>query len=213
MPKKLDELAGMLAALAKQEDSPITYVTDETTADWLVRLEGDEVLLVPASATEDEREGRGGRRAKGPAPPRNGAEADGSSHPRGPGELVPSGGPGPEPQADRGGSGGRELRGKPENEEDLRPRAVVEVLGPDGKAVEGEAGRTFYHHDRVNLRIRNPSRVAVDVTVLYLDSKFEITSLFPTVRRASQTGSRRANRCCWKGCPSTRRRRGARISW
>src|SRR5262249_4062664 len=65
---------------------------------------------------------------------------------------------------------------------DFQARAGGEIELPGvKKAVKGgpERGKIAYHGDDLRLRIRNPGRVAVDVTVLYVNARFGIAALFP----------------------------------
>ncbi|MCY2995658.1 MAG: hypothetical protein NTY19_48600 [Planctomycetota bacterium] len=63
---------------------------------------------------------------------------------------------------------------------ELELRRSRDQADREGQPVHFEAGLpTFHAGDRVDIRIRNPQRFPLDVTLLYLDCGFGITPLFP----------------------------------
>lgn len=65
---------------------------------------------------------------------------------------------------------------------DFQAQVKVEIIRGGEKARAKEAAttiRTFYHGDKVQFRVQNTGKVAVDVTILYVNHRFGIEALFP----------------------------------
>jgi Caspase domain len=161
-----------LAGLAKDLRSLVRMVSNPAAADWLVRWQSGRAVLVPAAGWVKGKDD--------PQPPVFGPLAiDAKLGAR---------------LQDHFGRIARV-----ENLKKLASSAMAETLrGTNGVKVEvevrllrsrtdkegqpvvwGKDGLTFHDGDRLEFRLRNPNRFAIDVTLLYIDSGFGIDCLFP----------------------------------
>jgi hypothetical protein len=66
----------------------------------------------------------------------------------------------------------------------LRPQVVVTVTREKAtKEEKAGALTTLYAGDKLLVRLENKGKVPVDATVLYVDSQYGITALFPSIKR------------------------------
>ena len=163
-PIPADAKASLEAAVREiaAPGSLVEFATDPKAADWLVRRRPDgKVLLVPASGT-----------------------VAGSAT-----DTDPAFGPVPA-DAKLGGwlkdaliriSRADNLKAIAARDEpsDGGPQIGLEFTIGKTPAVWPSPDLTIYDKDKVRMTLTNPGRVAVDVTVLYLDSSYGVACLFP----------------------------------
>jgi hypothetical protein len=169
---RLKELERALNQLAGAAGSPVRVVADADGAEWLVRLKGEEVLLLPGKAWKDTRKDAERRLLKaGTLGQEVGRQLKDrfaqlihaeqllklAATPTNPDLLARSGSFPPEVKVKMA------RRGE-------KPREGPGLVGP----------RVYYHGDEVRFTIENPGQVDVDVTILYIDSRYGIQHLFPT---------------------------------
>ena len=179
--KDLDELAGMLQKMAGKDTSPIAFTKDQGQAGWLVRLRAGQVTLLPASEWEDDRQaakkldpskGKPQRTIVGPAPLDDKLPAwldkSFTAIARAQSLLKLAGGP---------------LGAETRDNGDLQAGIKVEFVRVGAKPEKAGQGarpiQVFYPGDAVQCRITNTGEIAVDVTLLYVDSGFGIEALYP----------------------------------
>jgi hypothetical protein len=172
LKQELDELARELQTLASKEGSPIEFVSDQERAGWLVRLDAGKAYILPRTEGAGDRPD-GERRLLGPAPAGEKRlpwlTARFASIVRAV-NLVNL--------ADDRKRMAETSRGA----DDFRATVEVEIERPGEKQRpqgSAETIKTFYHGDEARYTIRNPSKVDVDVTILYVNSHFGIEVLFP----------------------------------
>jgi hypothetical protein len=180
------KLADALAPLDRKPGSLVRLVSAPREADWLVRYQAGKVYLLRAAEWSK-------ARSTGQALPSGAAKEP---------QLL-----GPVAADDGLGSRLEESLGKIARAENLKrlassqaeqlaegdsDRVQVELqvlLHRDEKDKEGQPldwstqGRpVLYAGDALTVRLRNPSRVPADVTLLYIDSGFKIDPLFPKMK-------------------------------
>jgi hypothetical protein len=168
---ELERLAKDLAALAEKQNSPFTFVTDPKQAKWLVRLDEGKVYILPSLEWEDERNKEEAPRLLGPAD--NNATLAGwlkesfarIIRARNLLNLAKT-------TANQGMAGNLDFQARVE---------VQAARAGEKPAARGAAQttRTLYQGDELKVRVRNTGKVPVDVTVLWVNSKFGIEPLFP----------------------------------
>jgi hypothetical protein len=172
----LDALDSDLKALAEKPGSPVTYVKDQKTSEWLVRVADGKAYLLRASEWADERGSKAPGKKTGFAPEKLGPgvtkwlEDAGTRIVKAQNLLRLAAG----------------LPGDGDEAGDYSPKVKVEMVrrGAPEKA-EGKGGAAtlpvLHDGDRVHFKITNVGNVPVDVTLLYIDSKFGISAIFPKV--------------------------------
>lgn len=164
-------LTDLLKPLAEGQEAVVKVVTAADRADWLLRLEGSRLVLVPAA---------GELQTRGVAPHRFGSNANADSYPawlkdnllrivRARGLLSAAGFS--ESEQTRGVEDGVQIKVEPvrlPNQGD-RPVQVLNL----------SEDRTVRPGDRIAFRIHNPNPFAVHVTLLYVSSDYRILAYWP----------------------------------
>ena len=177
-PEERRRLADMLDKIAKEPGALIRAVERPAKADWWIRWQAGKVFLVPDA--EWSRKEAAGKGVDGLLGPVEAGEKLGGWLKDSLGKIARA-----ENLKRLASNPGEEIaRGTG----DLDAKVTVEVLrrrdetDKKGQAVEWPAGGrpAFYDGDLLTIRLSNPGRIPVDVTLLYVDSGFGIDALFPS---------------------------------
>jgi hypothetical protein len=171
------ELEALFDALGERADPLLRRVADPQEADWFARLACDELCLIPAAGW-------------GTFPSESASATDAP--------LVPPtfsmGSPG-DPQASRrllrtlrGIARAENLLGlaqapEPETDLDMQVELMRVEDGVARAVLPGPAGRILRPDDKIVFRVTNRGDAPIDVTLLFVDSRYGIDSVFPTKRR------------------------------
>jgi hypothetical protein len=172
-PKSLeDELAGIL------KTQPDQFTRVETNANWFLRIEDNDLLLIPASGWSAK---HAGTTPESPAPPAFQVATIKDGNLQDP-QIATALTRISKARQLLSIAGTSELKKSRAGSTDIKIELLKYADGGMGKATvvtnDGK-GRTLESGDVVAFRITNPSRHAVDVTLLFLDSSFGITAIFP----------------------------------
>jgi hypothetical protein len=175
------KLAEEIAKLSRGAGSLLSLADDPAKADWLVRLDSGKVYLVPALGWPVAEAGNG-------LPPLFGPYAPGD-------KLWPELGErlgriarvqnlkklASDPSAELSRGGQANERSAVQIKLDIR--LLKNKTDKKGQPLEvPNPGLQLFDADRIQIRIHNPNPFPVDVTLLYLDSSFGVTCIYPSLR-------------------------------
>jgi hypothetical protein len=162
-------LTGIVRDLSRAKGSLVRLVNDPHQADWLVRWDQGKIFLIPGAGVSAS--------PLGGLPPLYGPVPEGES-------------PGPwvgrrltqiarvQNLKQLASSADETVRGDAGVKIGLEVRKLSSKADRQGQPVQAN-GQTFHDGDRLLLRLTNPNRVPVDVTLLYVNGGFGIDALYP----------------------------------
>jgi Caspase domain len=162
------QLSDALARVTADKVLPVEIVPDLAKADWLLRLRAGQMHLLPAAEWSRAGSDAGKPPLFGPYPADEDLKKSLDQIARIEALKKLAG------ASSEGGSSGDAVK------------VDVEILRFENEAdkkgtllARGNDGLTVYEGDIVGLRLRNPNRFAVDVTVLYITSDYGLVSMYP----------------------------------